>query len=209
MYSIRSVLASLKGLVRTCHLILWDTAFDAARDTRLLPPSTLESLQAEFDESGGAGGNGGSSGLAERLAKAWRVVQTPSWLNFTRTDPSYPESPASEDGGVQPKLRYAAHSEIYRLPNVDADGVPLEAGEAAYREREWRKEALPTYDSMSIESRIAFLPDMADAAVAFNDDYFLLRPLAVSDFHSPLYGSTIRWKHKGVSASGIGELDPC
>lgn len=181
----RSVLAALKGAVRTAHLILWDTAF-RVEDVDLVPPEARDSLAADLDDEGG-------SSLAEYLAKAWRVVQTPSWLHFGRT---HVETP----GERTPRLRYAAHSEIYRIPNVDADGAPLEPGENEWHEREWRKDALPTYDSMSIESRIAFLPDMADAAVAFNDDYFLLRPLSVSDFHSPLYGSVLRFKPK-VSVS--------
>jgi hypothetical protein len=65
---------------------------------------------------------------------------------------------------------------------------------------------------MSIESRTAFLPDMADVAVAFNDDTFLLRPLSVSDFHSPLYGSVFRFKPKGnvstPSQKGRGAVRP-
>ncbi|KAK8847626.1 hypothetical protein IAR55_005485 [Kwoniella newhampshirensis] len=35
----------------------------------------------------------------------------------------------------------------------------------------------------------------ADVTVSLNDDFFLLRPHAVSDFHSPLYGSVIRFDH--------------
>ncbi|BEI87308.1 uncharacterized protein CcaverHIS019_0100260 [Cutaneotrichosporon cavernicola] len=178
----RSVLAALKGAVRTVHLLLWDTAFHTD-DVHLLQPEARDNLQADLDDD-----DNEYTSLSEYLSKTWRVVQTPSWLNFGRT---HLETP----GERTPHFRYAAHSEIYRIPNVDSDGTPLEPGEAAWHEREWLKDALPTYDSMRIESRIAFLPDMADVAVAFNDDYFLLRPLAVSDFHSPLYGSILRFKH--------------
>ncbi|KLT40218.1 hypothetical protein CC85DRAFT_322156 [Cutaneotrichosporon oleaginosum] len=191
VYSMRSVLAALKGVIRTCHLILWDTAF-TPDDVHLLPAEARDSLGADLDDDD----DDDTPSLGAYLSKAWRVVQTPAWLHFGRTRFESTEEDGAGDAPIErsPRLRYAAHSEIYRIPNVDADGEPLEPGETAWREREWRSVALPTYDSMSIESRIAFLPDMADTAVAFNDDYFLLRPLAVSDFHSPLYGSILRFK---------------
>jgi 3-O-alpha-D-mannopyranosyl-alpha-D-mannopyranose xylosylphosphotransferase len=41
-------------------------------------------------------------------------------------------------------------------------------------------------------------------ALALNDDFFLLRPHAVSDFHTPFYGSVIRFDHN-VSGRELGQ----
>lgn len=45
-------------------------------------------------------------------------------------------------------------------------------------------------------------------ALALNDDFFLLRPHAVSDFHTPFYGSVIRFDHN-VSEKVTGAVANC
>ncbi|WWD21714.1 hypothetical protein CI109_106201 [Kwoniella shandongensis] len=139
--------------------------------------------------------------LASYLASTWRVAQTPTWLDFSRRDTSSPTHPFHPFSAHKyqygkgklhhaeadyPTLRYAAHSEVFHLPSMDRDAVTEELGEREWREREWRKKALP---SRSVAN------DKADVMISLNDDFFLLRPHAVSDFHSPLYGSVIRFDH--------------
>ncbi|OCF33813.1 hypothetical protein I316_04525 [Kwoniella heveanensis BCC8398] len=151
-----------------------------------------------------------SPALASHLASEWRVAQTPTWLDFSRRDkssPSHPFHPFSANQNLQnqgklhraemryPSLRYGAHSEIFHLPSMDRDGLTEELGEREWKEQEWRKKALPSFNSMAIESRVGWLPGLADVTLSLNDDFFLLRPHAVSDFHSPLYGSVIRFDH--------------
>ncbi|KAI1318305.1 Xanthine phosphoribosyltransferase 1 [Mortierella claussenii] len=47
---------------------------------------------------------------------------------------------------------------------------------------------LPSFNSLSIESQMHHIPDLADVFVYLNDDMFFGRPLSASDFWTPLYG---------------------
>ncbi|WRT64546.1 uncharacterized protein IL334_001478 [Kwoniella shivajii] len=224
VHSMRSVLDALPGHLNTFHLIVADYPFDVPGDIGLLHDSIIPSLEQEaalhdarrhprgrqVDEVLNTNPNiterlveALSPALAAYLTETWRVAQTPSWLDFSRRDktsPSHPFHPFSahkyKDGrgdlvraeANYPTLRYASHTEIFHLPTLDRDGITEELGEREWKEREWRKKALPSFNSMAIESR-------ADVTLSLNDDFFLLRPHAVSDFHSPLYGSVIRFDH--------------
>lgn len=150
-----------------------------------------------------------SNSLLDHLTSTWRIAQSPTWLNFARRDPAQPGHPF-HPASVQmldirtgrqhpaeasyPTLRYATHSEIFHLPSMERDFTE-ELGEREWKEKVWREKALPSFNSMSIESRIGWLPGLADVSLSLNDDFFLLRRHAVSDFHSPLYGSVIRFDH--------------
>lgn len=217
VYSMRSVLAALGGHIKTIHLIVYDYAFNVTRDLSLLPESTIEILEKKVNARGAAPDQSGDSkvspALAHHLESHWRVAQTPTWLDFSRLDPSSPYHPfyllnqthedeqrqtthegeqprTSEDqqrlsndttppAPLHPRFRYATHSEIFHLPTIERDAMTMEAGEREWREMEWRKNALPTYNSMSIESRVGWLPGLADVSLALNDDFFILRPHAV------------------------------
>jgi 3-O-alpha-D-mannopyranosyl-alpha-D-mannopyranose xylosylphosphotransferase len=214
-HSMRSVLESLSGHIGTVHLLTADYPFEYPNDVPLVPEDVLAKM--------------GDPSVA---LSTWRIAQTPTWLNFAHLDPaspSHPYHPASTDALLGrkgqltkqelqfPRFRYAVHSEVFHLPTVERDAVTEELGEREWTEREWRRMALPTYNSMAIESRIGWMPGLvraclceadfkADVALAMNDDFFILRPhavsdcggqcsLQVSDFHSPLYGSVIRFDH--------------
>lgn len=114
-----------------------------------------------------------------------RVAQTPNWLDFSRLNTSN----SGDAGHGTPNLQYALHSEIFHLPTVAQDAV----GTDVVDEKEWLEKALPSYNSKSIESRLGWLPGLADTAIALNDDFFILRPHSVADFHSPLYGDVFRF----------------
>ena len=58
---------------------------------------------------------------------------------------------------------------------------------------QWREAAIPSFNSLAVESQIFNLEDTgSDQLVYYCDDFFALRPLAVSDFTTPLYGPVIR-----------------
>jgi 3-O-alpha-D-mannopyranosyl-alpha-D-mannopyranose xylosylphosphotransferase len=113
-----------------------------------------------------------SRALADHLAANWRVAQAPSWLDYSKLDPASRDHPyylkdsSSNTVGHRkgkhsyPNLRYAGHSEIFHLPTLDRDGKTEELGEREWREKEWKKEALPSFNSMAIESRIGWLPGL-------------------------------------------------
>ncbi|ORY21754.1 hypothetical protein BCR39DRAFT_553054 [Naematelia encephala] len=220
VHSMRSVLDALPGRLKTFHLLTADFPFEPAYDIDLLPDTLIPKLERDLQHSTGSNPardtlseteSGVSQALQEHLASAWRVLQTPSWLDFSRRDPkspSHPYHPSSTRRMVQsrkgrlnlaeanyPTLRYAGHSEVFHLPTMERDAVTEELGEREWKEREWRKRALPNFNSMAIESRVGWLPGLADVTLSLNDDFFLLVPHAVADFHSPLYGSVIRFDH--------------
>jgi hypothetical protein len=57
----------------------------------------------------------------------------------------------------------------------------------------WREAVLPTFNSLAVEAQIQNIDHVSsDQLVYFNDDFFTLRKLAVSDFTTPLYGPVIK-----------------
>ena len=117
-----------------------------------------------------------SKHLLSRLTSYWRIAQTPKWLNFSRLnprDPDHPYHPSSPRQGVKgrrtrlnaaeanyPVFRHVTHSEIFHLPSMERDGITEELGEREWKESQWRAKALPTFNSMAIESRIGWLPGL-------------------------------------------------
>jgi 3-O-alpha-D-mannopyranosyl-alpha-D-mannopyranose xylosylphosphotransferase len=152
----RSVLNALPDKIKTFHLIVADFAFRVPEDLNLLPEQVIEKLRAS-----------GSQQVEQELEKEWRVAQTPTWLDFSKRE-------------GHPTLRYASHSEIFHLPTYDRDGQTMELGEHEWREQQWREKALPSFNSMSIESRVGWLHGLTDVTLSLNDDFFLLKPHAVS-----------------------------
>lgn len=150
------------------------------------------------------------------LNTTWRVAQAPSWLSYHMIDLSSPKHPlhhlytnptkekpaeaAHLYFNSHPSLKYAGHSEIFHLPTHLSTSKTGGASSVIQRtdEEEWRQHALPNFNSMAIESRIGFLWGLSDVSLSFNDDFFILKPHAVSDFYSPLYGAVIRFD-QGVS----------
>ena len=194
----RSVTTALKGHLKTVHLILYDYAFNSSTDLGLLPPSTTAELERQYGH-GHKTELGVSQGVQRHLDDKWRIVQTPRWLNFSALDP---KARNNQDPDY-PEFRYASHGEIFYTPTEDkklGDDEEEVLGEKEWKLKQWRERALPTFNSMAIESRIGWLPGLADVSVALNDDFFILRNLSVSDFHSPLFGSVIRFD-PGVSCA--------
>lgn len=215
-FSMRSVIAAMPSRLRTLHLIVADAPFVSETDMALIAPEAideLESAQASKRWLGAAASRATarlqrsvadagslpgkisqiSSQLRRWLDSEWRVAQVPTWLAANRLDLSdaahplhhlrvnvskHSESHLHIDS--HPSMRLVPHSEIFHLPNRAA-------------EEAWRRDALPSFNSMAIESRIGWVWGLADASLSLNDDFFLLKPHAISDFHSPLYGSVFRF----------------
>jgi len=169
----RSVLAALPGKVKTFHLIVTDYPFRVPEDINLLPQEAVVKIQGGVSDI--------QPELLNELEREWRVAQTPTWLDFSKRDPASPDHPyhPAHGGGHYPLLRYATHSEIYHLPTYDRNGRTEQLGEHEWKEQQWRAKALPSFNSMAIESRIGWLHGLSDVALALNDDFFLLKPHAV------------------------------
>jgi 3-O-alpha-D-mannopyranosyl-alpha-D-mannopyranose xylosylphosphotransferase len=152
-----------------------------------------------------------SNKLSGWFDSAWRVAQVPTWLEFSRVDladphhplhhlysnPFLPKKPLASHlhALTHPSLRYAVHTEIFHLPSHKKSSSAqqmLGLGASEWKEDTWRENALPTFNSMAIESRIGWLWGLADVSLSFNDDFFMLKPHAVADWFSGLYGTVLR-----------------
>jgi hypothetical protein len=77
--------------------------------------------------------------------EGWKVGQVPEWLDWEKMN---------EEGEV----RWHFHSEVFRLPR-DEEGT---LGVEGYDEVEWRREALPSFDSFGIESRLPWVQGLKE-----------------------------------------------
>lgn len=165
VYSMRSVVQALPGGINTVHLVVANFDF-AERDNKLLPSRLRTAARTD----------------------TWRVAQVPTWLNFTSvaeravTVSSATKIKLAPEGSPSasaplPRFRYATHSEVFRLPSPATPDL-MDIHES--RERDWRANALPSFNSMSIESRLGWIPDLHEVTLALNDDFFILTPHAVS-----------------------------
>ena len=196
VYSIRSVLASLPGKIRNAHIISSDYPFRIPQDLDLIDDSVLPSLEAiaasipqqlpsrhrprphvaRYNATTRSG-VAISDDLAHYLETTWRVAQTPTWLDYSKRDPSSPSHPFSEVSRYSridrrgplsemelnyPTMRYAVHSEIFHVPTAGKSGMgpPISLGEAEWKDEHFREQALPTFNSMAIESRVGWLPGL-------------------------------------------------
>lgn len=148
----RSVLDSLPGRIRTVHLITADFAFEED-DMGLIPDQLLPILNTTYGAQG--------EELSLALRKEWRILQSPTWLNYSQRDPQDPDHPYHKLklglSSSYPVFRYAGHSEVFHLPTNDRNGNMEALGEREWKEAQWRGKALPSFNSMAIESRIGWL----------------------------------------------------
>ncbi|KAJ9656663.1 hypothetical protein H2198_004782 [Neophaeococcomyces mojaviensis] len=72
---------------------------------------------------------------------------------------------------------------------------------------EAKKQCLPTFNSISIESQIHNTPSDIDQLVALSDDMFLGTPHSTSDFYSPLFGSVMGFKTDHYNVKDIRKAD--
>lgn len=59
--------------------------------------------------------------------------------------------------------------------------------------QQWKDAAIPSFNSLAVEAQIHNINNTkSDQLVYFNDDFFSLRKLAISDYTTPLYGPVIK-----------------
>ncbi|ORX35916.1 hypothetical protein BD324DRAFT_629532 [Kockovaella imperatae] len=218
VYSIRSVLAAFPGRIQNAHIVSADFEFNP-QDVLLMPDTVLSKLESTVNDPTLAAadstpiptynlksrtGRPISDRVVHHLITKWRVAQTPTWLDFSKRDFSSPHHPFVEPSRYSridhrgpmtlkemnyPFLRYATHSETFHVPSA----MELDRGVAQSADLEFRSDALPTFNSMAIESKVAWVPGLSDIVMTLNDDFFVLRGQAVSDFYSPFHGTILRF----------------
>lgn len=103
----------------------------------------------------------------------WRMGQIPNWLDWDNRG----------------KLHYHTHSDLYRLPR-DNDGSLHHSLNTT--EEYWRSQALPTFNSFAIESRIGWMEGLSPNFIFSNDDMFMRHNHSLSDYHHPILGNVVR-----------------
>ena len=180
----RSVLAALPGHIRAFHLITADFPFEVPEDLSLLSEELIRALRRQ-----GLKGQGVDT-LDPQLSGAlfditisdvmdhWRIAQSPAWLDYSKFDPQSSDHPlhssttssaherlSSTAVALYPTFRYATHSEIFHLPTTDRTGNSEALGEREWKEENWRKQALPSFNSFSIESRVGWLHGLVSSVL--------------------------------------------
>ncbi|GAA6059108.1 hypothetical protein JCM10212_002079 [Sporobolomyces blumeae] len=125
-----------------------------------------------------------------------RYAQAPHWLNFSSIEVS---QAASEEQSSGPSFHLRPHSELFKVAASETDAV------------EWQDKVLPSFNSLAIESQLPNLELESPTAAYFNDDFFVMQPLAVADFESPLTGPVFRMQRDllvGGVAPGSRDVDP-
>lgn len=103
------------------------------------------------------------------------VGQIPAWLN------------KKEALGADGRVSLHHDADYFGL------AVGLDANPSQTELEKWKEAVIPSFNSLAVESQIHNLDNAAsDQLVYFNDDFFTLRKLAVSDYTTPLYGPVIK-----------------
>ncbi|KAF7969529.1 hypothetical protein HWV62_26969, partial [Athelia sp. TMB] len=206
VHSLRSVVASLSP----AHLAGFTLI------TTDLPVSAFAESPAELEGVGEWAGEG----------EGVRMGQVPVWLDL--------EGQRCEAGtGVGVSMRH--HWDLFKMRaatsstpkrTVDSSDEILDAadevaeiwgGREDEREREaerWRADALPSFNSIGIETQLVGIAETnapQETFLYFNDDFFLTRTLAPTDFASPLFGPVLRMQRDPTVAStprGASTADP-
>jgi hypothetical protein len=101
--------------------------------------------------------------------------QVPAWLQKDKT--------------LTGKSAVVLHHDADYFKPMQTPGTNLSSVET----QNWREAVLPTFNSLAVEAQIQNIDHVSsDQLVYFNDDFFTLRKLAVSDFTTPLYGPVIK-----------------
>lgn len=99
-------------------------------------------------------------------------------------------SPSSTlSGGEPPKVRL--HHDWNAFIDNWLVTEPLTAEERKHR-NDYRRAALPTFNSMAVESMLGDQPGLSDSFIYSNDDFFLMDDTSTGDIISPLFGPVLR-----------------
>ncbi|GAA6043535.1 hypothetical protein JCM8097_001208 [Rhodosporidiobolus ruineniae] len=138
-----------------------------------LPPSSLSAFHLVAGDVPSSSSSSNFSGQHSNGPS--RLMQVPRWLDTKKV--CSPGDEMSASSSETPIFRLAPHSQLF-----STFGVAVEQAE----------KRVPSFSSRAIEARTARVATAEATAVALNDDFFLLRPLSISDFVSPLTGPVFR-----------------
>lgn len=101
-----------------------------------------------------------SSSAPTQSQKPWTIGQVPSWVNQSQLVPLLDnDSTESQRVGLQ----WHFHSEAFQLPDTYFDSVAISNESVQWRDAaEWKREALPTYNSFAIEWQMGWLKGVSD-----------------------------------------------
>lgn len=112
-----------------------------------------------------------------------RLGQIPSWLNTSVEQVAIGDSASATAVDSPYRVRFHHDWNIF-----EANSVSRSTAEP-YSNLRWKRETLPTFNSMSVELQLVNLgPTLTESFVYSNDDFFFGQDLSLSEFISPLYG---------------------
>jgi hypothetical protein len=137
--AIRSAVQHLGNALRKVHLLTGDYEFPLDQFRDRLP------YEDEMEEG------------VEVLG--WRAGQIPTWLDWDRVANANAVGAGASANG---KVAWHPHSEVFRLPKDHGvlDGR-LRDG-TGQEEEKWREEAIPSFDSFEIESRVGWISGLSE-----------------------------------------------
>ncbi|SNX82064.1 uncharacterized protein MEPE_00770 [Melanopsichium pennsylvanicum] len=131
-------------------------------------------------EAATTGANWGPTEFAESLSKLF-----------------FSSSPTVSDG-APPKIRL--HHDWNAFTDNWLVTEPATA-EARKDRNNYRRAALPTFNSMAVEAMLGDQPGLSDSFIYSNDDFFFMDDATTGDFTSPLFGPVMRLDYNLVVTS--------
>ncbi|SPO32344.1 uncharacterized protein UTRI_02901 [Ustilago trichophora] len=101
----------------------------------------------------------------------------------------FSSSSSGLSGGEPPKVRL--HHDWNAFTDNWLVTEPLTADQRKHRD-DYRRAALPTFNSMAVESMLGDQPGLSDNFIYSNDDFFLMDDTSTGDVISPLFGPVLR-----------------
>jgi 3-O-alpha-D-mannopyranosyl-alpha-D-mannopyranose xylosylphosphotransferase len=138
--AIRSAVQHLGKALRRVHLLTGDYEFPLGEFRDRLP------YEDEMEEG------------VEVLG--WRAGQIPTWLDWDRVA----NAGVSAVAGANGKVAWHPHSEVFRLPRDHGmlDSRLRDDADGGKEEDKWREEAMPSFDSFEIESRVGWISGLSE-----------------------------------------------
>ncbi|KAL8287473.1 hypothetical protein RQP46_003331 [Phenoliferia psychrophenolica] len=143
-------------------------------------------------------------------------AQVPHWLNLAKIEFAAGVETVDDEGKrekragrSETRLVVHPHSALFKTPaytDLEQPVVEINTTEAFESDEndaeEWRNRVLPSFNSLAIESQIVNMADVTDTLLNLNDDFFVMRKLAVSDISSPITGPVFRLQ-RDLGVAGV------
>lgn len=190
-YAVRSAVQNLKDL-STVHVLTPSFSPPRPYDEPMLvdSPAAPDTWEAPRHKH--------TSFLAEDGRVQWG--QVPQWLNEKQRELRVTGQPTFADdkatGSQTPRMRIHHDWSIW-TPNWLFNASTASSSDAGWtltRLAAWRREVLPTFNSVAMESNLGHegMLDLGETFIYGNDDMFYGSPSTVYDFATPLYGPVLR-----------------